>query len=443
MQIYLRGDFMKLGVIGAGITGLVSAYEAGKGGIDVTVLEGSSETGGIAGAFNLNGVSLEKYYHHFFKSDIYINKLLKELGMEDKMLWLKSSMGFFIDNKLYDFGTPVSLLKFKPLKPMDKMRFGIATLKMLGANDYKDFENITASSWIQANAGRKVYEKVWKPLLITKFQDQFENVSMAWFWGKIKLRGTSNEKGREVLGYIDGSTGNLIRRLEEEIAVRGSKIFLNCHVNHIDKKDVFQVNTSRGMFSFDRIICTSPMPEFIRIAKNILPADYTAREDEIKYTAVTCMILILDRQFTKYYWLNIGDAAIPFGGLIEHTNLLGCERYGGDHILYISNYVFEDSIYCKMDADEMLDKYIPYLKSINPSFEKSWVKNKFLFKDRYAQPVIKTGYSKIKPGFETPVKGLYISNMCCIYPEDRGMNYAVRDGMGVSGMLLRGENIGR
>lgn len=434
---------MKVGVIGAGITGLTCAYELGKYGMDVTLMESENEAGGIAGTFNFNGYSLEKYYHHFFKSDTYIRKLLNELGMDDKVHWLESKMGFFIDIKLYDFGTPISLLKFKPLGISGKLNFGMATLKLLCTDDYRNFENITAREWILKNAGREVYEKIWKPLLITKFEDRYDSISMAWFWGKIKLRGTSKEKGKEVLGYIEGGTGNLIHALENKIIGQGSKIIFNCHVNRIQKKGAFEVETSCGQLSFDRIICTAPMPEYIRMSDSILPSNYVSREKAIEYTAVACMVLMLDRQFSKYYWLNIGDDKIPFGGLIEHTNFIGCEKYGGYHILYISNYVYRDSIYYSMDPDSMIDNYMPFLKCINPSFEKNWILNKYLFKDEYAQPVIKTGYSNIRPAFETPVEGLYISNMCCIYPEDRGMNYAIRDGIEVSKMLQRGERIGK
>lgn len=431
-----KADFMRVGIIGAGITGLVSAYESGKEGNDVTVLESENQTGGIAGTFNFDGYNLEKYYHHFFKSDLYINKLLKELGLDDKVLWRISNMGFFLECRLYDFGTPMSLLKFAPLSILNRIKFGMATLKMMNTNDYRDFEEITAAEWIRKNAGEEVYTKLWKPLLITKFGDKYENISMAWFWGKINLRGTSRQNGKEVLGYIDGSTCSLLRALEDKIRNQGSKIVLGCRVNSIERGELFQVSTSRGEFLFDRIICTAPMPEFLRIAGSMLPEDYAAREGRIKYTAVVCMVLILDRQFTKYYWLNIGDDKVPFGGLIEHTNLVGCGKYGGNHVLYISNYLYKDSIYYNMDENELLDEYTPYLKSINHSFEKSWVKNKFMFKDEYAQPVIETGYCNVKPGLDTPVEGLFVSNMCCIYPEDRGMNYAVRDGIEVSKMLM-------
>ena len=426
---------MKVGIIGAGITGLTAAYELSKRNIEVTLFEKSAEVGGIAGTFEYGDFTLEKYYHHFFKSDQYIYELTKELGILKEILWLQSKMGFFVDNTLFDFGTPISLLKIKSLTFIDKIKFGITIMKILSINNYKELEKVTAHDWLQKNAGHNVYDKVWKPLLVTKFGDQYRDISMAWFWGKIKLRGTSKEKGVEVLGYINGSTKKLLDGLEKKLKVKGVNIVLSSEVKSITKRDGFIIETTSDYSMFDRVISTVPLPIFIEMARPMLSEEYIKQKQDIKYTSTVCMVLMLDRPFTGYYWLNIGDEGIPFGGLIEHTNLIGREFYGNNNILYISNYLYKDSKYYKMGADELLHEYIPYLKKINPRFSIDWVRDVHLFKDEYAQPIVKTHYSKILPDFETGVDGLYTASMCNIYPEDRGMNYAIRDGIKVSKLI--------
>lgn len=427
---------MKVCVIGAGITGLAAAYELSRKNVQVDILEAGPEIGGIGGTVEYKGVAIEKYYHHFFKSDTHIISLIKELGLDEQVMWQSSNMGFFVDDRLFDFGTPSSLMKFKPLSFRDKIRFGMTVLKILSIDHYKSLEGITAHEWILKNAGARVYEKVWKPLLYTKFGDLYKEISMAWFWGKIKLRGTSKEKGREVLGYIKGSNRILLEKLYEVLKGNGVNIILNSCVESISRQENFQVSTNLGSFHYDAIICTAPLPVFLDIAGSMLPSGYLDTKSQIHYTAAACMVLVLDRPFTRYYWLNIGDETIPFGGLIEHTNMLDPKDYKGNHILYISNYLYDDSPYYSMDADRLFDEYIPYLKRINPWFDKSRVKDVLLFKDLYAQPVIKRFYSSIKPEFETPVEGLYTASMCNIYPEDRGINYAVRDGMMAAKTLL-------
>lgn len=434
---------MRIGIIGSGITGLTAAHELAGNGHQVELFEAADTIGGIAGAIPMDGFCLEKYYHHFFKSDKDIIALLKELGLESRLMWKQSRMGYYTDNMPYEFGTPISLLKFKPLPVTDKLRFGMSVLKLMSINDWQALEHVTAKEWLLKNAGARAFEKVWKPLLLTKFGEQHDKISMAWLWGKIRLRGTSKEKGQEVLGYIDGSSSLLFKRLTKELTNRGAVINLNCKVNTIRKdKDAFILETKHGRGGqwpsassgthFDRIIAAVPLPVFSRLAADILPMEYLEKVNAIQYTAVVCMVLILKKPFSNFYWLNIGDESIPFGGLIEHTNLLDKSLYNNKHILYISNYLYKTSRFYGTDNEELLQEYIPHLKKINPEFDAGWVEGIHTFKDEYAQPVIKCGYSKLKPEFETPVKGLYTASMCNIYPEDRGVNYAVRDGKAVA-----------
>lgn len=281
------------------------------------------------------------------------------------------------------------------------------------------------------------FEKVWKPLLVTKFGEDYDKVSMAWFWGKIKLRGTSKENGREVLGYIDGSSSLLFDSLERKLRDNGVKINLNTNIKAISRSgEGFAIETQQGVASCDKVIAAVPLPVFGELAGSMLPQDYIKKIGAIKYTSVVCMLLIMKKSFGSFYWLNIGDESIPFGGLIEHTNLLDKSLYNNKNLLYISNYVYSDDKYYSMSDAELFREYLPHLKKVNPEFDESWVESIHTYRDEYAQPVIKCGYSKLKPTFETPVPGLYTASMCNIYPEDRGVNYAVRDGIAVAKLII-------
>lgn len=428
---------MKIAIIGSGITGLTAALNLAKSGHEVHIFEKSEKIGGIAETFDYHNYTLEKYYHHYFKSDENIIKLLNELNLDNDIRWLQSVMGYFTDNKMWDFGTPISLLKFKPLNFIDKIRFGISVLKIFSINKWSSLENITAKDWIIKNAGENVYKKVWRPLLITKFGDEHEDISMVWLWGKMKLRGKSKDNGKEVLGYISGSNKTLLLKIVDKLQELGVKIHLNKEVKALNKNDTFEIVTKTANYNFDKVISTVSLPASLGIGQSILPKDYIKEKSRINYTATVCLILILKKTFSKYYWLNIGDESIPFGGLIEHTNLISPEEYGGDHILYISNYVFKNSKYYKMTKQELVKAYTAYLKKINPDYSEDWIIDSFIFKDDFAQPVIKNNYSKIKPDFKTPVDGFFVANMCNIYPEDRGVNYAIRDGIKVAEEVLK------
>ena len=86
---------MKIGIIGAGITGLTAAYELLKSGHKVVVIESDEQLGGLAGVVNLEENYVERYYHHFFKTDTELISLLDELELSDKIFWLESQIGYY------------------------------------------------------------------------------------------------------------------------------------------------------------------------------------------------------------------------------------------------------------------------------------------------------------------------------------------------------------
>ena len=123
-------------------------------------------------------------------------------------------------------------------------------------------------------------------------------------------------------------------------------------------------------------------------------------------------------------------------GVIEHTNLIGPEHYGGKHIVYLSNYLGTDHPLYKMEHDKLLEEYLPHLRKINPEFDLSWIETSYHHRIDGAQPIIGTNYSARIPDHRTPFKRLYLANTTQVYPEDRGTNYSVRMGRRVARMLL-------
>ena len=127
---------------------------------------------------------------------------------------------------------------------------------------------------------------------------------------------------------------------------------------------------------------------------------------------------------------------MPFGGLIEHTNYIPKERYGGRILLYISNYLFPDHPLYGAPKSKVIEAYTTHLRRINPEFEPSWIVASHHFRADYAQPVVTTGYREKIPSMRTSLPGLYLCSMAQIFPEDRGQNYAIAYGERVAKLML-------
>ena len=147
-------------------------------------------------------------------------------------------------------------------------------------------------------------------------------------------------------------------------------------------------------------------------------------------------MLALRRPLSHIYWLNISDPGIPFIAVIEHTNFIEKERYGGLNLVYLSNYLTPNHPWFSLSPEELDDLYLPHLRKFNPDFRRDWVIDRWVFKGPNAQPVIRCHYRDDLPDHRTPVRGLYLANMQQIYPEDRGQNYSIRMGELVARMVL-------
>ena len=198
---------MEVGIIGGGIAGLVAAYELANNGHKVTVLESDSVLGGLCACFPIEGNYLEKYYHHFFTSDSALIDLIEKLGLHSHLEWRTSLTGIYYNGRAYPFGGPIDILKFKPLSLIDRFKLGFAVMKLRKIEDWKPLEKISAKDFIIKEMGKNVYKVVWEPLLRSKFGEKADSVAAVWFWGKIKLRGSTRTKtgNRELLGYLKGS----------------------------------------------------------------------------------------------------------------------------------------------------------------------------------------------------------------------------------------------
>ena len=416
---------MRIAIIGAGITGLTAEYELLKRRYDVTLFE-KSTIGGLAGCFKLDDIFLEKYYHHFFSNDHPLLALIDELGLKEKLTWQETKMGFFFQNKIYSFGTAFDLLKFAPLSLFNRLKFGFSVLYFQKLNSWQKLEHITIEEWFTKHVSKEVYKVIWEPLLRAKFGEEYRNISAAWIWGRIHPRSQSREKGKEKLGYIEGSTQMLVDALRIKIEEMGGEIKTNTRVTQIvsECQQIKGLTVKNDFYSFDRVIATVPLPGFLAIAPDA-PKETREPLTRIEYQGIICLILILNQPLSNIYWLNIGDFNIRFGGVIEHTNFISSEHYGGKHIVYLFNYVPITHSYFQFSKAELWQEYLPSLQRVFPQFQENWVDYIIMFKDYYGTPIYTLGYSEHKPEYTTSINGLYMANTAQIYPEDRNMSNCV------------------
>lgn len=389
----------KILVVGGGITGLVAAYRLLQKNYQVTLIEKSNVLGGLLGGFKIEGINLEKAYHHIFKTDTEIIALIDELGLSDKLKWHESKTALFYDGTIYPFSGAIDLLKFKPLNLIDKFRLGLVKIYLEKENNWQKFEKVLAYEWMKKWCGDRAYRVVWEPLLSGKFSNRYKEISMAWMWARIHTRANSSEGGKEYLGYMEGGFQLIIDELEKRIKKLGGEIRLNYELRM----------TNDELDKYDKIISSAPL-------------------DGVDYLGAVTMVFSSKQNLSKFYWHNINDHKSPFLAFIQHTNLVGTKNYGGKNIYYMGTYLPQNHKYFTCKEGLIEKDFFDYLKKVFPEFSKGEIEEKFVFKFKYAQHIVDTNYQLRIKNYELKNQKIIYANFAQIYPEDRGINFAVREG---------------
>lgn len=415
---------MHIGVLGGGAAGLTAAMRLARRGAKVTLIEKEDVLGGLASGFKVgdNGVYLEKFYHHLFRSDKEIQALIQELGLGDKLEWPHPITATLYKGEMHRIDSPIAVLKYKPFSFPNRVRFAAAGAYLKYQKDYRKFRNQTAIEWIQKWMGKQVYEVQWKPLLTAKFSHFAPQISMPWFWSRVHERSFD-------LGYMRGGFQQLYDRLGEEIKKAGGEVKLGVAVTRIVPIEggKSRVETDKGgPYEFDEVVTTLPTRLFLRLADGI-PDDYRKKYEWGDALGAHVVILSLkEKLMPPVYWLNINDPGYPFLVVVEHTNYIPSSDYQGRNLIYLGNYLPMDHRYFKMTDEEVIAEFLPHLKKLNPSFKEDWVAEKWVFKAPFAQPIVTRDYEEHIPPLKTPLPNVYMGNMFQVYPQDRGQNYSIK-----------------
>lgn len=424
---------MRIGIIGGGFAGLTAAHELLKAGQDVTIFEAAPHVGGLASGFKAPGWdwTIERFYHHIFTTDKAIIGLAEEIGRRDMIFFNTQTTAFFCPEHGMHPVTTLGILTNPHLPFIDRIRFGVSGVQLKFRNDWRRLERITAERHLIRWAGKRAYAELWQPLFDGKFGPYAGQINAAWIWARAKTRSFK-------LGYFTGGFQAFADAVAAHVQQQGATILLNTPVQRLEQTESGWTITANGQEQHvDRVIVASAPGVLLKLVPD-LPESYTGTIRDLKSIGAVVMVAALNHQLltSGAYWLNIPKGVLPFLALVEHTNMIDVRHYGGDHLIYCGDYLPADHRYLAMAEDEVKREWLETLVKANPNFEPGWVKQAWLFRERYAQPIVPVNHSRHIPPLATPLPGLFFASMSQVYPWDRGTNFAVELGQRVARAAL-------
>ncbi|TFH36432.1 MAG: NAD(P)/FAD-dependent oxidoreductase [Anaerolineales bacterium] len=418
---------MKVAIVGAGVGGLAAAYDLAVAGAQVTIFEAADDVGGLASGFQLESWewSVERFYHHWFASDKAMLGLIDELGLSEKVLFPRPITAVYHEGRFYPLDSALAVLRFPAVSFIERLRLGMVVAYLKYIARWQPLEAVTASAWLKRWVGARAYRILWEPLLIGKFGPYYQDVNMAWFWARVKARTPR-------LGTFEGGFQAFNHAFAGKLKQMGVDLRLSTPVEKLeaDPNGGLELTVQGEQLVFDRCLVTSSPGQLARLAPS-LSGDYLDQLLKLRSMGAVVLILALKHQLSEggIYWHNLPKSAgFPFLSLVEHTNYVDPRHFGGDHIVYIGDYLDPGHEYFSLSKEELLERFLPSLNRFNPSFSEDWVRESWMFRTAYAQPVPPVDHSKAIPDLKTPIPGLWFASMSQVYPWDRGTNFAVAIG---------------
>jgi protoporphyrinogen oxidase len=419
------------GIIGGGIMGMTLALRLAQQGVHVTVFESAERPGGLTRSWEMEGIEWDRFYHVILLSDLSTRKMLDEIGLGNQCTWVETKTGFYSAGKLYSMSNLVEFFRFPPINLLDKFRLGFTIFLASRIRNWEKLEAVPVENWLTRWSGKRVFDKIWLPLLKAKLGENYKITSAAFIWATIQRMYAARKTGlkKEMFGYVRGGYGKINRHFAAHLERQGVVFRTGCQVASVTSETNGTPKltlTSGESHSFSRIISTLPSHQSVAIAGSLSQVEKDAH-NAVRYLGVVCPSLMLRKPLSPYYVTNITEHWTPFTGIIEMTALVDKDKeLSGKHLVYLPKYVNPDDPLFDQSDEAIRKQFLDPLFRMYPFLQEDDILFFGVSKARnvFALPTI--GYSGKLPGIHTSVPGFYMINSAQIINGTLNVNETIQ-----------------
>lgn len=242
----------KIVVIGAGISGLTSAYLLSKKGFDVRIIERKSEVGGSIESVNENGFLFDRGPNSALETTPLINQLVEELNLQNELLYANKEANkryILRNNKLHALPmSPPALIKTELFSTKAKLR--LLAEPFIGRSNDGYYQSL--AEFVRRRLGQEFLDYAINPFVAGVYAGKPEELSVKSAFPKlyaleekygglivgtirsIRERKKRAEKSKQSAKMLSFKSGMIA--LPKAIAnFFGNKVILSAEVSSIDK----------------------------------------------------------------------------------------------------------------------------------------------------------------------------------------------------------------
>lgn len=419
----------QIAVIGGGVSGLSTALRLAKDGAAVTLYEASPQLGGLGTFFRHGDGWLDRFYHCVMPTDAHLRGVIDEVGLRSSLYWRPTTMGFVYESKHYAFNSPLDLLRFSPLSPVDRVRLGATTLLLRHLSDGSDLDDRTTADWLSSLFGRRIWQRFWRPLFRAKFGDKADALPARYIWQRLGREGNTADRG-----YLRGGLRALIGALEGEITGAGGRVICDAPVETLEPVGgidgpVRVKARGRRASTYDWVVSTVPLPQLAKMAGGTALEPHIPLPD-LPYQGVVNALFFLRRGLDGHYWTPVVASGTEFDGVVEMTTLVDREQTGGAHLAYVMHYADRsEALFAEPEAD-IAARWRQQLVRLYASrgLRDEHVAEVRVFRAPFVEPAYPLGYGRMKPGFWAGPSRVVLATTAQIYPDITAWNFSIRLG---------------
>jgi protoporphyrinogen oxidase len=403
----------------------------------VTLFEKNSQLGGLSSYYQWQDIIWDRYYHVVLSTDTNLLEFLHDLQLDASLFWQETKTGFYGEGKLVSLSSSFDFLTFPFMSLWAKVRLVAGLLYAARIKDPSRLDKIYVREWLTTVFGRRVYEQIWDPLLRSKLGNAREKTSAAFIWATItRLYGARSSSGskREKMGHVQGGYYCIVEAAHKKLSELGVEVVTDTPIEKVvpsssqseqDRSESITVHSCAQTYTFDNVVFTIPCPDILQLLEPQPEDAYWQQLRQVNYLGVVCVFLVLTRKLSPYYVINLLDKELPFTGVIEATNVISPETFGGRHLVYLPKYVTADDPLNDVPNDEVVLRFVNQLKKVFPDLHDHEILHTQVFREPSVQPLQELNYMDRTVGFQTPFPGIYVANTSMIYNSTLNNNAVV------------------